>query len=367
VAGQNNGSNFAVYDLSGDCRHPIRLASIDLPGSQGHMGNFAPDGRTYYLTQAFRGVGGKLYVIDLDDPANPVEMPPWTFQGDGRPHEAWLNADGTRLYAGQPGLFGAAPTDSSFGPDGLVIDDVSDYQLRLPAPQIRIVSKLFWEDQGQAEPMYPITVNGHPYIISGDEDGGQGGAGGLPAACARGASHSGYSNIIDISDETHPKIVARIMLEVNNPANCSLTVNDPPDVGGDIPTYSPERCTANRQTNPTMLACGLWAAGVRVFDIRDILHPREIAYYKPPAPETAFLPSSGSWAQGRVSTFDKVSGYMSFRVVPRANDHANEHGRANSARDLELWFVSDGNGFQVLRFTDRFKALHKDLFEDAGV
>jgi len=366
AAGQNNGPNFAVYDLSGDCRHPVRMSSIDLPGSKGHMGNFAPDGRTYYLTQSFRGVGGKLYVVDLDDPANPKELPPWTFQGDGRPHEAWLNAAGTRLYAGQPGLFGAAPTDSSFGPDGLVIDDVSDYQFRLPNPQIRIVSKLFWDDQGQAEPMYPVTVNGHPYIISGDEDGGQGGAGGLPAACARGASHSGYSNIIDISDETHPKIVATIMLEVNDPANCSRMLNDPPDVGGEIPTYSPERCTADRQTNPTMLACGLWAAGVRVFDIRDILHPKEIAYYKPPAPGTAFLPSSGTWAPGIDSTFDKVAGYMSFHEVPRANGHANEHGNARSARDVELWFVSDGNGFQVLRFTDRFKALHKDLFEDLG-
>jgi hypothetical protein len=105
---------------------------------------------------------------------------------------------------------------------------------------------------------------------------------------------------------------------------------------------------------------------VRVFDIRDILHPKEIAYFKPPAPRTAFLPASGSWAQGRDSTFDKVAGYMRFREVRHANQHANAHANANHGRDLELWFVSDGNGFQVLRFTDRFKALHKDLFEDAG-
>jgi hypothetical protein len=366
VAGQNNGPNFAVYDLSADCRHPVLLSSIDLPGSEGHMGNFAPDGRTYYLTQRFRGVGGKLYVVDLDDPSNPQQLPTWQFQGDGRPHEVWLNKDGTRLYAGQPGLFGAPPTSSSFGPDGLVIDDVSDYQFRRPNPQIRIVSKLFWDDQGQAEPMYPVTVKGHPYIISGDEDGGQGGAGGLPAACARGASHSGYSNIIDISDETHPKIVARIMLEVNDPTNCSLMLNDPPDTGGEIPTYSPERCTADRQTNPTMLACGLWAAGVRVFDIRDILHPKEIAYYKPPAPRTAFLPASGSWQAGRDSTFDKVAGYMRFHEVVDAKEHANEHARQMHGRELELWFVSDGNGFQILRFTDNFKARHKHLFEDSG-
>src|SRR5215831_5692474 len=51
VVGENNGPNFAVYDLSADCRHPVLKSSIDLPGSQGHMGAFAPDGRTYWLTQ----------------------------------------------------------------------------------------------------------------------------------------------------------------------------------------------------------------------------------------------------------------------------------------------------------------------------
>src|SRR6185295_6726991 len=217
-------------------------------------------------------------------------------------------------------LFGQPINNSSYGPDGLVIDDVSDYQFRRPNPQIKIVSKLFWNDQGQAEPMYPITVNGHPYIISGDESGGQGGAGGVVAACARGASHSGYSNIIDISDETHPRIVSNLMIEVNDPDNCNLIVNDPLDAGGTYPTYSPERCTADRQQNPTMIACGLWAAGVRVFDIRDILHPKEIAYYQPPAPGTDFLPGSGSWAPGINATFDKVAGYMRFKKVPANNE-----------------------------------------------
>jgi len=105
-----------------------------------------------------------------------------------------------------------------------------------------------------------------------------------------------------------------------------------------------------------MVACGLWAAGVRVFDVRDILHPKEIAYYKPPAPGTTFLPGSGSWAPGRNSTFDKVAGYMLFKKVP-----ANEtHGR-----ELQLWFGSDGNGFQILRFTNQFQAEQKELFQKA--
>ena len=96
-----------------------------------------------------------------------------------------------------------------------MILDVSDYQFRRPNPEIRIISKLFWEDQGQAEDMYPVTIKGHPYIISTDEAGGAGGVGGWAAACDRGASAFGYPQIIDVGDETNPRIIAKLMLEVN--------------------------------------------------------------------------------------------------------------------------------------------------------
>ena len=358
AAAENNGPNFAVYDLSADCLHPALMASIELPGSEAHMGNFAPDGRTYYVGQNNRGIGGFLYVVDLDDPSKPWELPPWQFLGDGRPHGMWLNSAGTRLYAGQPGLFGN--TGSSVGPDGLVIDDVSDYQFRRPDPQVRIVSKLFWDDQGQAEDMYPIIVHRRHYIVSTDESGGAGGAGGLPAACARGASPYGYPNIIDITDEKHPSIIAKLKLEVSEAANCNLLVGDPPDTGAGAPAYNVERCVADRMNNPTMLACAFQNAGLRVFDIRDLQHAKEIAYYKPPAPRKTFLPGSGSWGPDVDLTVDRIAGYARFQKVVRGHDKTKGSG----GPELEIWTVSDGNGFQVLRFTDSFKALHKDLFED---
>src|SRR5437899_6341447 len=111
VVAQNNGPDFAVYDTS-DCLHPVLLADIQLPGSQGHMGAFAPDGRTYWLTQAtnFGGAGGFFYIVDLTDPSHPRELPPWHFLVDGQPHGVELNPEnfepgvreGTRAYVGQP-------------------------------------------------------------------------------------------------------------------------------------------------------------------------------------------------------------------------------------------------------------------------
>jgi hypothetical protein len=361
---QNNGPNFAVYSLAHDCRDPTLLASIELTGSQAHMGNFAPDGRTYYLGQNNRGIGGFVYVIDLDDAASPKELPPWQYLGDGRPHGMYLNASGTRMYAGQPGLFGN--TGSSIGPDGLVIEDVSDYQFRRPNPQIKNISKLFWTDQGQVEDMYPYFAQGRHYLVSSDESGGAGGVGGLAGACARGAAAFGYPNIIDITDENNPRIVQKLRLQVSDPVNCHLMLNDPPDVGAGAPEYSQERCVSDRHDDPRMLACTFHNAGLRVFDIRDLRHPREIAYYKPPAPRTAFLPGSGSWSPGVDLTVDRIAGYPRFHWVDQNHDreHDRNSNRGRHEPELQIWTVSDGNGFQVLRFTDSFKESHRDLFED---
>jgi hypothetical protein len=385
VVAQAGGPDFAVYDISADCRHPVLLADIQLPGSQGHMGAFAPDGRTYWLTQSFRGPGGFVYSVDLTDPSHPVMLPPWQFLGDGRPHGLELNPEGfepgvpegTRLYAGQPGNFGE--TSGDVGPDGLVIEDVSDYQFRRPNPQIRIISKLFWTDQGEAEAMIPVKIKGHPYIISTDESGGAGSADGWAGACSRGQSAFGFPQIIDVGDETNPNIIAKLRLEVSDPANCSPLLSEtPPDPPGfapgtNLPTisgttnYSEEACVVDNPKNAKMLACGFQNAGLRVFDIRDPFHPKEIAYWKPGAVRTEVRPSSGSWGPpslfpGIDRTVDKIAHWARW-----VNGHGNGQGNGNAnTTELQLWTVSDGNGFQILRFTDNFKAQHQDLFQDAG-
>ena len=384
VAGQNGGPNFAVYDISADCRHPVLKASINMPGAQGHMGAFAPDGMTYYETQSFRGPGGFLYIVDLTDPSHPQMLRPWQFLGDGRPHGLELNPqgfepgvhEGTRVYAGQAGSF-----PFTTGGDGLVIEDVSDYQFRRPNPQIRIVSTLFWDDQGRAEAMIPVKIKGHPYIISTDEAGGASGAGGWAAACARGASPFGYPQIIDVGDETNPKIIAKLRLQVNDPANCSaLLAETPPDPPGTAPgtnlppesgttNYSEETCVADNPKNAKMLACGFQNAQLRVFDIRDPTHAKEIAYWKAGAVRTRVLPASGSWAPGSDRTVDKIAHWVRWVVAGKGKGKGNVNGRGNvngNGTELELWTVSDGHGFQILRFTENFKAKNKDLFEDSG-
>jgi hypothetical protein len=110
-------------------------------------------------------------------------------------------------------------------------------------------------------------------------------------------------------------------------------LSDPPDVGAGAPEYSQERCVPDRQNDPRMLACTFHNAGLRVFDIRDLRHPREIAYYKPPAPRTAFLPGSGSWAPGVDLTVDRIAGYPRFHWVDAGHNRDRAHDDGERQRE----------------------------------
>jgi hypothetical protein len=390
VAGQTGGQNFAVYDIS-DCRHPVLKSSITLPGSNGHMGNFAPDGKTFYLSQnpCCSGFGGPLYIIDTSDPANAKQLPTWNFTGNGRPHSLNVNpqgfgglAEGTRAYMNQGRSWPFADAQ-----DGLVITDVSDYQLRLPNPQIRIISTLFYPDQGTGESMIPVKIKGNPYLVGVDEAGAASGAGGWPVACQRGVGAFGYPQLIDVADEKNPNIVAKLRLQVADPANCAaLLVETPSDAPGTAPgtnlpaisgttNYSVEACVADNPDDTKMLACGAQNAGLRVFDVSDPIHPKEIAYWKSGAVRTQVLPASGSWRAGVDRTVDKIAHWPRWVVVNKGNgnDKAKQNGNGegngvgggpgNSA-DIQLWTVSDGHGFQALQFSKSFTAQHKDLFKN---
>ena len=156
VAGQTNGPNFAVYDIS-DCRHPVLKGQHQRVRQQLSTNGQLRPGRQDVLCSPELSRRRRLPVhLGPLRPGQSAGAPALAIPGRwqaplAKSQPEWLLPgvpEGTLMYAGQPGEFGMAPTDSSFGPDGLVIEDVSDYQFRRPNPQIRIISKLFWADQG---------------------------------------------------------------------------------------------------------------------------------------------------------------------------------------------------------------------------
>jgi hypothetical protein len=146
------------------------------------------------------------------------------------------------------------------------------------------------------------------------------------------------------------------MLEVHDPANCSTILSDPQDPSFG---YDSHYCTVDNPKNAKLLGCGYFRSGLRVFDIRDPFHPREIAYYKPPAQGMAVLPASQLFSRTPDPEHGTPGGGH------RTTDWASSNVRFRKYKgDRQLWFTSQDNGFQIVRFTRHLKALEKDLLED---
>ncbi len=239
----------SVYDIS-DCAHPRLLNPgagtnmlMPLPITT-HEGGFSPDGRTYWAS----GIApGFISAIDLTDPANPHVI--WQGLTGVEAHGFGISPDGNRMY-----LSALA---------GFTVLDISAVQRRDPNPQVAHIGRVFWTDGWATQHSIPVTYGGKPYLYTVDEAG----AGGV--------------KLVDISDEHNPRVVSKIKLEIDLPNHLAAQLAS--SMGGSVFSYDPHYCAADRPDNPTALACGWESSGIRVFDVRDPFHVKEIAYYNPPA------------------------------------------------------------------------------------
>lgn len=253
-AGVNFGYDalaFDVYDISDDCRKPKLLNSflgskrVSTPSNiLGHEGNWAPDGKTYYTSGLFTG---SLNAIDVSDPKAPKSI----YFGTSviTNHGFNLSEDGNRLYL------------TTGFPAGLIILDVSDIQARKAVPVVKQVGSIFWNALGLGQMSIPVSYNGKPYVITADEFAAEG------------------VHIIDVADETRPKLTAHIQLEAQLPKNAKPRREE--IAGNGWFGYDAHYCRTDTKVNPTALACGFLQSGIRVFDIRNPAKPREIAYFNP--------------------------------------------------------------------------------------
>jgi hypothetical protein len=337
------GPEVDIYDLSGDCRFPQLLSSIavgqangstGVPGKVvGHEGAWAPDGLTYYGGD-LQTNGGQYYAVDTTLATAPKLITTWV-PGIANVHGMSISDDGNRGYFVSLGFNSPADLTNPSVPatNGLLIYDTSQIQARVPNPQVRLISKLLWKDGSVAQHTIPIKVGGKPYLVFVDEGGSGGGGFSIAAdqaACAAGLPPFPLARIIDISDETNPTIVSRLALEIHSPKSCPLVIPDLVGLSGF--TYGSHYCSVDNKQNATTLACGYFNAGIRVFDIRDPVHPKEIAYYNPAGVTT---PSPGSNHAGNPTSVDWCS--------------AQVHLDATRGT---LWTTCQDNGVLVLKFTN---------------
>ena len=315
--------------------------ALALPEGQvlaGHEGNFSPDGLTWYSGD--RGTPKKYTATDVSDATHPKLLGTWTLPQltptTVTTHGLTISDNGMRAYVSQAGILGSNVDLLNAEPaNGLLILDVSDFQKRLANPQFRLVGQLLWRDGGQMQHPILIKIKGKPYVVAVDESGPGGlNPAGWQAACNAGVPVFNMARIIDIGDETKPKLVSRLMLETHDPMNCDKVL---PDLAGlSSFTYGSHYCSVDNKHNATTLACGYFNSGIRVFDIRDPVRPKEIAYFNPagtttPSPGSNHL-RAGGWVSG-------------------GPDWCNAQIRLN-AETASLQTTCQDNGFLSLRFTN---------------
>jgi hypothetical protein len=207
----------------------------------------------------------------------------------------------------------------------LIIVDLTQIQERKPNPQIPEISRLTWPTMTVPQVAHPVTIDGKPYLVEVDEySSGEDGDG----VSAHGP-RVGAARIIDISDETKPRVVSNVRLEVHQPENRQAIADD---YGAQNPTqgYAAHYCNVPRREDPGIMACSMILSGLRVFDIRDPEQPKEIAYFVAP-PDTIsttggpVIDERANWAmsqpdfvpeRGEIWYSDGTSGFYVLKVSP---------------------------------------------------
>lgn len=257
-----------VWDVSKDCRNPVIQSSLPL-ALLGHEGGFSPDGMTYWASTTFTG---GLTAIDLRDPTKPAVV--WQSR-DYAVHGLSLSDDGTRAYLAHLPSERNFVTETTQGGGGMTILDVSQVQRRQPNPVVRVVSHVTWPEVTIPQNVVPVTIKGRRYAIAFDEYD-------TNVYEYSAQENVGALHVFDVTDERRPRLVSRIRLAAHNEAARAVQGDDPgaANVGQG---YAAHYCEVPRSRDPGILACSMILSGLRVFDIRDPAHPREVAYANRPA------------------------------------------------------------------------------------
>ena len=295
-----------IYDVNEDCRTPALQASAPV-GFMGHESGFSPDGNTFWTTSLFNG---SIVAIDVTNPTAPT--PVWF--GTQISHGLTISDDGNRAYLA-----------SDFG---LQILDVSEIQARKPNPQAREIARLTWEPLSIPQVALPVTIGGKPYLVEVDEFSREEGTPPTEPEDRLPADNGpavGAARIIDISDERNPKVVSNLRLDVHQPENRAAIKGDPGASGNaNTQGFNAHYCGVPQRTDPGVVACSFIASGLRLFDIRDPLKPKEFAYYVAPFGDKG---GPSNWAMSAPTVIpsrrevwysDGNSGFYSVRVAQDA-------------------------------------------------
>jgi hypothetical protein len=200
---------------------------------------------------------------------------------------------------------------------GMRILDISEIQDRVPGALATEIGYVTWPEVTIPQGTVPVTIKGRKYVLEWDEYDSD-------VTSYAADENVGGVRVIDVSDEKAPKVVSRMRLAVWEAA-ARATQEEDPGAGSGTQGYAAHYCAVPQRTEPGILACSMIVSGMRVFDIRDPLRPREVAYANHPEVDTEAPANSGGAYAMSAPAF-----------VPARR---------------EIWYTDTNTGFWVVRLS----------------
>lgn len=277
------GGGLGIYDVSKPAEP--RLISKWRTGGRGvHRYDF--DGRYAYISPTAEGyIGNFVMILDLADPANPVEVGRWWIPGQWQaggeeyPWHDWVTPRchhplrrGNRLYV-------------SYWHHGMYILDISDMSAPKQIAHVN-TSPSFPHPTHTCLPMAQ-PIRGRDILVVADEDVAKL----YPAAPA-------FTWIYDITVETLPIPIATWQVSGIDPDGAPQE----PMTG----CHQPSERVAG-----TIIPFAWFAQGLRLVDIADPFNPKEVGHFIPDPPKGGSRPSSNDVTideRGLIYLVDRVHG-----------------------------------------------------------
>lgn len=293
-----------IWDVSSDPADPRLLAHYDTGGRGTHR-NFYAGGRYAYLAAEPEGFQGNIVVVlDLQDPARPVEAGRWWWPGQ---HVAGGEQPEFGFYLHGPVYVTGDLAYCSYGRVGMVVLDVSD------PTRPQLVSRLSFGDFGSALgchsaiPYGSVVVANSEALLEGD------------------AESLNYTVAIDVSHPDRPRIVSWLPTPVPSPATGLTTYAAKGARHGphNQHHHQGQPCLARDDRRVYLTH---FNGGLRVYDIGEPLRPREVAFYVPadpvvrrgPKPEEALVTQFEDVivdVRGYIYCTDKNHGLFALRMT----------------------------------------------------
>jgi hypothetical protein len=282
----------ALIDMK-DPLNPKELGRwlTDKPEGRGTHRNMYQGGRYVHLAADMKGYSGDIYVIlDISNPAKPVEAGRWWFPGQHVAGGETPQKD-PDINLHNPNFVDGNLVYLSYGDAGMVVLDISDVS------KPKLVSKLKFQPQHRFD-VHTVSPDFKRKLVYVNSEA-------VISECKGPLDHA---TVVDVSNPAKPFAVSRFPVPVPSPG---LPYTSFCDKGGRFGPHNMNQL----QYNPNVekqgnLAYLTWFnAGLRIYDVSDKRQPLEVGHFMAGPPQKQFLKAYGPYVRME-DVFVDTRGYI---------------------------------------------------------